>query len=672
MKQCPICKREMKEQLHFCPFDGSPLIAGAKVDSIIGTIIDEKYSIDEKIGEGGMGKVYKATHIHMDHIVAIKILHPHLSSDHTALERFRREARATAYIRHPNAVTVSDFGVTKDSGIAYLVMELLEGIELREKIKEKHHLDYEETFLIVQQTCGALHAAHLKGIIHRDLKPDNIWLFKGEDGLEHVKVLDFGIAKLKASSEVSNLTQQGMIVGTPYYMSPEQCRGEELDARSDIYSMGIILYEMLTGQVPFQAPTPMGIVLKHANEAPKPPHVFREDLPAPIERVVLRALEKQKEDRQESAIQLAQELEAALYQAGIELKMLGTRTPQSFASLGAYSSLNSTQANPSPRETAETSRATPALAALATAVKGGDIEANTPPMFGAVSSQPKTYRQKISVILGMAILLGLVIAGYSLFRSKPQPTANSNAAAKEVTTTKPNDAKPAAPAVPEGMVLVPAGTFTMGYDGSDDPFERPAHKQTMEAFFIDVHEVTVGEYYDFMKAQNYRAPESWTEAWKGGNFTENERNLPVTGISWFDARQFAASLGKRLPTEKEWEYAARGTDNRLYPWGDEYDPILANLRETNKGKPMPVGRYPGGASPFGVMDMAGNVIEWTESDSFRYPGSTVSEADLKPGKIIRGGSFRASKVQAMVTTRFVLPTNEARPDLGFRCAKDAR
>lgn len=672
MKQCPICKREMKEQLLFCPFDGSALVTGTKVDSIIGTIIDEKYSIDEKIGEGGMGKVYKATHIHMDHMVAIKILHPHLSSDQTALERFRREARATAYIRHPNAVTVSDFGVTKDSGIAYLVMELLEGVELRERIKEKHHLDYEETFYIVQQTCGALHAAHLKGIIHRDLKPDNIWLFKGEDGLEHVKVLDFGIAKLKTSSEVSNLTQQGMIVGTPYYMSPEQCRGEELDARSDIYSMGVILYEMLTGQVPFQAPTPMGIVLKHANERPKPPREFRADLPPPIERVVLRALEKQKEDRQESAIQLAQELEAALYQAGIELKMLGTRTPQSFAALGTYSPLNATtQANPSARETAERSRTT-SPPALATTLKGEGVESRGPALFDTISSQPKSNRQKISVIGGMVILLGLVIAGYSLLKSNAPPITNSNTSAKEVVTPKPDETKPAAPPTPEGMVLVPAGTFIMGYDESDNPFERPAHQQTMDAFFIDIYEVTVEDYYNFMKGQNYHAPESWPQEWKNGIFKESERKLPVTNITWFDARQFAASVGKRLPTEKEWEYAARGTDQRLYPWGGAYNPNLANVSETNKGKPMPVGRYPGGASPFGVMDMAGNVIEWTESDSFRYPDSPAREADLKPGKIIRGGSFRANRVQAMVTTRFVLQNNEARPDLGFRCAKDAR
>ncbi|HEY7544961.1 MAG TPA: serine/threonine-protein kinase, partial [Blastocatellia bacterium] len=228
MKQCPVCKREMKEHLLYCPFDGNALVQVVERDALVGAVLDNKYRIDEKVGEGGMGRVYRATHIQMDHTVAVKVLHPHLSSDQTAIERFRREARAAAYISHPNAVSVTDFGVTRDTGTAYLVMEFLEGIELRKKLKQQRHLNYQEAFLIVYQTCAALHAAHSKGIVHRDLKPDNIWLIKSQDGFDRVKVLDFGIAKLMVQSDTGKLTQQGMIVGTPFYMSPEQCRGEEL------------------------------------------------------------------------------------------------------------------------------------------------------------------------------------------------------------------------------------------------------------------------------------------------------------------------------------------------------------------------------------------------------------------------------------------------------------
>ena len=313
MKECPTCHRELKDNLQYCPFDGDLLVAEADPEKLIGTLIDDKYRVEQKVGKGGMGSVYRATHIHIGSTVAVKILHPHLSSDATTLERFRREARSAAQIHHPNAVAVLDFGVTRDTGLAYLVMEFLEGVELRTKIKGKP-LEYGEILNIMRQTCAAVQAAHSKGIIHRDLKPENIWLLTDQDGFQRVKVLDFGIAKLKGDG---TLTQAGMIIGTPYYMSPEQCVGAELDARSDIYSLGIILYEMLTGQLPFTAPTPMGIVVKHMNDRPRPPSEVRPGIPPEVEAVVMRALSKQREERQESATALAADLEAAMTTAGL-------------------------------------------------------------------------------------------------------------------------------------------------------------------------------------------------------------------------------------------------------------------------------------------------------------------------------------------------------------------
>jgi serine/threonine-protein kinase len=655
----------MKEQLLYCPFDGQKLVTVEPADRFVGLILDDKYRLEEKIGEGGMGKVYKATHIHMAHTLAIKVLHPHLSSDHTALERFRREAQATAHIRHPNAVTVSDFGVSKETGIAYLAMEFLEGLELREKIQAKKTLDFEESFLIVEQTCRALQAAHAKGIIHRDLKPDNIWLLKAEEGVEYVKVLDFGIAKLKSSNS-NNLTQHGMIVGTPYYMSPEQCKGEELDSRSDIYSLGVILYEMLTGNVPFVASTPMGVALKHTQEPPLPPRELRADLPASIEAVILRALEKRREDRQSSALELAQEFEAALYQAGIELKTLGTRTPHSGFSLGMgpSSSLRYSPSSPGvtrPADVAVTRNQKGQMSQAATLLVS---QSNTSADSLASLEQAAGRTSKLlKIVLPMVLLVALVTTFVVIFSGDRGKVVTPPA------TPPAEPPKPGIPVAPAGMVLVPAGTFMMGYNQSTDESEKPEHPVEVKAFFMDKNEVTIGEYYEFMKARNLPPPKDWKPEWKEGKFAGDEARLPVVNVTWFNAKEYAQSVGKRLPTEKEWEYAARGTDKRLYPWGNEFDVNYANGKELGREKAMPVGSFPDGTSPFGILDLSGNVAEWTESDSFRYPGS---KSIPKSGKIIRGGSFLTENIYLMATTRINLLADQARNHVGFRCVKDVQ
>ncbi len=328
MKQCPACKSIVKDNLLFCAFDGQTLVTTTEQDQLVGTVLDDKYRLEQIIGIGGMGKVYKATHIYMDNAVAIKILDPKLSSNETALKRFRQEAQASVSIKHPNIVAVTDFGVTKDAGIAYLVMEFLEGMELRARIHQQKQLDFKEIYLIVQQTCAALHTAHSKGVIHRDLKPDNIWLIKSEIGIDRVKVLDFGIAKLKSGPESSKLTELGMVIGTPSYMSPEQCHGEELDAQSDVYSLAVIIYEMLTGHLPFQAVSPMEVALKHTSEAPKPLCTLRSDIPTSLEKVVLRALSKLPGDRQQSALELAKEFMASYKEAGIDTEFASVTTRQ--------------------------------------------------------------------------------------------------------------------------------------------------------------------------------------------------------------------------------------------------------------------------------------------------------------------------------------------------------
>ncbi|MEW6732920.1 MAG: bifunctional serine/threonine-protein kinase/formylglycine-generating enzyme family protein [Acidobacteriota bacterium] len=314
MKRCPQCPEVYSDMMHFCPNDGRQLVAIAAQDPLINVTIDGKYMIEAVIGRGGMGVVYRARHTNFNRQFAIKVLKSELVNDPQAVKRFRNEANAAGAIRHPNAIQISDFNITAD-GIAYLVMEYVEGRSLREILKKEGPISYARTVNLMTQVCDAVAAAHQKGIIHRDLKPDNIMVDEREGIVkeEVVHVLDFGIAKLSQNPAYSeNITVGGAILGSPYYMSPEQCDGRQLDPRSDIYSIGIILYEMLAGKVPFRAQTPWGLVKMHCSTAPQPLRIHRPDIPPILEEVVLRALAKDPNDRQQSSVELGRELEAAI------------------------------------------------------------------------------------------------------------------------------------------------------------------------------------------------------------------------------------------------------------------------------------------------------------------------------------------------------------------------
>jgi serine/threonine protein kinase/tetratricopeptide (TPR) repeat protein len=301
MRQCLLCSRQYDDPVQFCPHDGTAL---PPPDQLVGKVIDGKYRIDALQGSGGMGAVYRATQVQLERTVALKVVRGDFISDAVVAERFKREALAVARLKHPHIVTIYDFGLM-DEGGAYLVMEFLEGQTLRAEIQKRERLPVGPAVELMRQVCSAVHAAHVEGVIHRDLKPDNIFLERGRDGSLVVKILDFGVAKLRQNtSELkgqAELTMSGMMLGTPIYMSPEQCQGEPLDPRSDIYSLGCVFYEMLAGRPPFVGSTATQLIIKHASVEPKPPSAYAPGLPYDLEAVVLRALAKAPEDRFQTA-----------------------------------------------------------------------------------------------------------------------------------------------------------------------------------------------------------------------------------------------------------------------------------------------------------------------------------------------------------------------------------
>jgi len=286
-------------------------------DPYIGTLLSERYKIIKKLGAGGMGAVYLAEHVLIERRVAIKILSQDFAAKPDLVQRFIQEARAAARIGHENIVEVHDFGETA-SGSVFFTMEYLEGHDLAHVISEAGALPLPRIKPILAQLCKALAAAHAKGIVHRDLKPENIYLVEKEGKTDFVKILDFGIAKMTtmeagnstAGNPTGNrLTQSGMIFGTAEYMSPEQARGETPDHRVDIYALGCILYEMLTGRVPFHAETYMGTLTKHMFEVPEPPSRRNRTVPPDVEAVCLRAMEKDRTRRFQSMTEFLQALE---------------------------------------------------------------------------------------------------------------------------------------------------------------------------------------------------------------------------------------------------------------------------------------------------------------------------------------------------------------------------
>ena len=326
MQICGECKTTYSEPApDLCPKDHRRLVKAADfwaadADNLLGRTIAGRFTILSRIGVGGMGTVYRAEQASMGRMVAVKILKATLNRETDTVTRFHREAKATSLLQHPNTVTVFDFGQTKD-GMLYLVMELLEGELLTKVLEKKGALPLDHAVRIARQILGSLGEAHEQGIIHRDLKPDNVYVTRLTDGSEHIKVLDFGIAKVFQSEMRMDAleTQAGIVFGTPRYMSPEQAQSKPLDGRSDLYTVGVLLYQMVTGQPPFPDEDAVVVMARHIKTRPLRPSELRPDLyiPQSVDDVLMRSLEKDQSKRPQTAQEFAAALEGCTAQISL-------------------------------------------------------------------------------------------------------------------------------------------------------------------------------------------------------------------------------------------------------------------------------------------------------------------------------------------------------------------
>ena len=313
MKFCPACERKYDDEMRVCGVDGTPLKSlterDAPQDPVIGQIIKGRYRVLRKLGEGGMGTVYLAEQVSIGRKVAVKLLRGNYACDEEFIARFQREARLAASLNHRNIITVYDFDQA-DDGSLFIAMEYVNGEQLSEVIQREGPLPIGRATRLGLQIAEGLEAAHRAGVIHRDIKPDNIMVVR-DSGFERIIVMDFGVARLREAGTGTQLTRAGTIMGTPAYMAPEQAEGSGVSDKTDLYALGIVLYEMLSGSVPFKGSTPSAVLAKQLRERPVELRKLRAEVPAAIERVVMRALEKKPEKRQGSMHEVVQELQKA-------------------------------------------------------------------------------------------------------------------------------------------------------------------------------------------------------------------------------------------------------------------------------------------------------------------------------------------------------------------------
>ncbi|HXQ71863.1 MAG TPA: SUMF1/EgtB/PvdO family nonheme iron enzyme [Pyrinomonadaceae bacterium] len=749
MRECPTCFSCFDDTVNQCPSDGS-----STFQSLPGNVaLDGKYVLERRLGEGGMGIVYKAHHKFLKTTRAIKTIKPELiGNDPSFVKRFHQEAMAAAAIGHPNIIAVLDYGLLQEK-IPYIVMEFVEGVSLETLIINKTRFTPEEALEYMQVITSALSAAHKHGIVHRDLKPLNIMIESGGSVREQIRILDFGLAKIKSTDLFGSFVAAKTvgIVGSPSYMAPEQWSGEETDRRCDVYSLGIILHEMLTGDVPFKGSNIPAIMKKHLLSPPPPLATPDSGISAEVEKVVHRALEKTPETRTASVEDFIAEFERAVLHPApakprakrrttgksttvAKRRKTNQLTPIESDSSGAHESVkevvgtpvfaqdvntvqspvpdvpseNTTAKFPQTLKLPETKKPEPLPKASEPAArtmeerapsegneKGTAPLTNKPPVPPAIPgklpvapaidqrlpgrvviSQQSLVgnflkkRYTVPIVAGV-VVLGLMVLSAFVYSRKGAEPLGLQASATGAANTK------------REMVLIEGGTFTMGSNHTGEE-QKGEHTVTVPSFYLDRYEVTNAEYAEFIKDTGTPAPAidsrvtgSYWRPWNGKNPPAGRERWPVANVSPKDVEAFAAWLSKRdgvvyrLPTEEEWEFAARnGSSNSLFPWGNSWEEGRSNLNQ--KKSPVEVGSFPQGASKNGVQDLVGNVWEWTSSKPRFYDNSRVLSG-VKNARVQRGGSFFEkinSDFYNATDRSWFGDENSKFPTIGFRLARN--
>jgi hypothetical protein len=598
------------------------------------------YLIEGEIGRGGMGIVYRARARDGGPTVALKRMREGPSARPADRERFLREARLAGRLRHAGIVPVLDAG--EDGPEFYFVMPLVPGTGLDERLLGGP-LPPVDAAGLVAAVARAVGHAHQRGVVHRDLKPANILL----DPEHGPRVTDFGLARPSDASR--RLTEAGELFGTPSYMAPEALRGGAAAPASDLYALGAILYECLTGGPPHGSGSFVDLAARSLNNDPLSPRRFRPEIPPALEAICLTALARRPQDRYADAEAFAEDLERFARGEAVKARPPGLATRAG----------RRLRRSPVAAATAAALGVAGIAALLAVATSGG--RGGAPPAPGArlvIRADPPgaavllTHRDgealPVPVRLGAAPLDGAdVPAGGLRLRLEapgrapvdlPLALAPGATAVRELRL-------PLAGDVPPGMVVIVPVPSRGGAGGIPS---RP--------FLVDRCEVTNDAYKRFCDATGARTPRHW----KQRRIPIGREDHPVVNVTAGEAEAYAAWAGNRLPTALEWQAVAQGPDARRFPWGDVFDPARANAEEHGVGGTLPVGRLAAGESPHGVLDLAGNAAEWTATPHPLDPAM----------RLVAGGHYDSPAAECAATALKPRPAAEPAMTVGFRCARD--